>query len=82
MKPTRTWLVIADGARARILEDDGADHRLHKVKGHEYMGDHLARHDQVSDRQGRSFNCHARISRRSRPIPIRTANSRRRLRMI
>jgi protein required for attachment to host cells len=59
MKPTRTWLVIADGARARILEDDGTGHRLQKVKRHEYMGDHSARHDRVSDRQGRSFNCHA-----------------------
>jgi hypothetical protein len=23
MKPTRTWVLIADGARARILQNDG-----------------------------------------------------------
>jgi protein required for attachment to host cells len=58
MKPTRTWVLVADGARARILENDGPGHGLHEVEGHEFKGDHSATHDIVSDRQGRSFSSH------------------------
>jgi protein required for attachment to host cells len=58
MKPTRTWVLIADGARARILENDGPGHGLHEVEGHEFKGDHSATHDLVPDRQGRSFSSH------------------------
>ena len=58
MKPTRTWVLIADGARARILENDGPGHGLTEVKGHEFEADHSATHELVSDRQGRSFSSH------------------------
>ena len=56
MKPTRTWILIADGARARILENDGPGRGL---VGHDqlvFSGDHSATHDLVSDREGRSFS--------------------------
>ena len=33
MKPTRTWVLIADGARARILENDGPNHGLTAIEG-------------------------------------------------
>ncbi len=56
MKPTRTWVLIADGARARVLENDGPGHGLQFVHGHDFSADHSATHDLVSDRQGRSFN--------------------------
>ena len=56
MKPTRTWVLIADGARARILENDGPGHGLHEVAGHEFHGDHQATHEIVDDQQGRSNN--------------------------
>ena len=56
MKPTRTWVLIADGARARILENDGPGHGLHEVAGHEFSSDHAATHDLVTDRQGRSHS--------------------------
>lgn len=58
MKPTRTWVLIADGARARILENDGSNHGLNAIEGLEFRGDHSATHDLVSDREGRSFSSH------------------------
>ena len=58
MKPLHTWILIADGARARILENNGPDHHLIAVEGLEFTGDHSATHELVSDRQGRSFSSH------------------------
>ncbi len=58
MKPTRTWILVADGARARILENDGPNHGLIAIVGLEFQGDHSATHDLVSDREGRSFSSH------------------------
>ena len=58
MKPTRTWVLIADGARARILANNGPGHGLHAVDGLQFQGDHSATHDLVSDQQGRSFSSH------------------------
>jgi protein required for attachment to host cells len=56
MKSTRTWVLIADGARARILENDGPNHGLTAIEGLEFQGDHSATHDLVPDREGRSFS--------------------------
>ena len=58
MKPIRTWVLIADGARARILENDGPGRGLQAVDGLTFASDHSATHDLVSDRQGRSFSSH------------------------
>ena len=58
MKPTRTWILIADGARARILSNDGPGHGLKALEGFEFSGDHSATHDLVDDREGRSFSSH------------------------
>lgn len=58
MKQLRTWILIADGARARILENHGPGHSLVEVEGMEFIGDHSATHDLVSDKQGRSFSSH------------------------
>jgi protein required for attachment to host cells len=58
MKPIRTWVLIADGARARILENDGPGHGLAAIGGLVFHGDHSATHDLVSDREGRSFSSH------------------------
>jgi protein required for attachment to host cells len=58
MKPTRTWVLIADGARARILENDGSNHGLTAIEGLEFQADHSATHDLVPDREGRSFSSH------------------------
>ncbi len=55
MKPTRTWILIADGARARILENDGPGRGLHPVPGAVFHGDHASTHDIMSDRTGRTY---------------------------
>ena len=56
MKAIRTWVLIADGARARILQNNGPGHGLTAVDGQVFEGDHSATHDLVSDREGRSFS--------------------------
>jgi protein required for attachment to host cells len=56
MKPIITWILIADGARARVLRNDGPDHGVTAVDGFVFQGDHSATHDIMSDRQGRSFS--------------------------
>ncbi|MES1200014.1 MAG: host attachment protein [Pseudomonadota bacterium] len=56
MKTARTWVLIADGARARVLKSDGPGHKLSAVAGMEFRGDHAATHDLMSDRQGRSYS--------------------------
>ena len=58
MKPVKTWILIADGARARVLQNDGPGHGLHAVEGLVFHGDHSATHDLVSDREGRSYSSH------------------------
>jgi protein required for attachment to host cells len=54
MKPTRTWILIADGARARILENDGPGNGLNAVEGMTFHGDHASTHEIMSDRTGRT----------------------------
>lgn len=71
MKPLRTWALIADGARARILENNGpahgdgqhggaghgeSSHDWMPVEGLTFQGDHSATRELVTDRQGRSFS--------------------------
>jgi protein required for attachment to host cells len=56
MKPIKTWALIADGARARILDNSGPGHSWTGVEGHVFDSDHAATHDLVSDREGRSFS--------------------------
>ncbi len=71
MKPLKTWALIADGGRARIVENNGPVHG-HSAPGgigngetaHEWTvvedmvfdNDHSSTHDLVTDRQGRSFS--------------------------
>ena len=56
MKQLRTWVLVADGARAQIYENTGPEHALVAVEGLDFKGDHSATHDLVSDKQGRSFS--------------------------
>ncbi|MFN0194771.1 MAG: host attachment protein [Aestuariivirga sp.] len=56
MKPTRTWVLIADGARARILESTGSGHGLEPVAGMTFNSDHSATHDLVTEREGRGHS--------------------------
>lgn len=56
MKPTITWILIADGARARVLEHKGPGKGLNEVPGLEFADDHLRSGDVMADRPGRSFD--------------------------
>ena len=54
MKPKRTWILIADAGRARILAGDGTG-GLKQVAGLHFEVDLPRTHDLVSDRQPRSM---------------------------
>ena len=58
MKKTVTWVLIADGAQARVLENTGPGKGLQQVGGLEWSIDPLQAQDIVSDRPGRSFASH------------------------
>jgi protein required for attachment to host cells len=55
MKPTTTWILIADGARARIFANHGPGKGIEAVKGAEFSADHRPDHEIVRDRSGRTF---------------------------
>jgi protein required for attachment to host cells len=55
MKPTTTWILIADGARARIFANHGPGKGIEAVKGAEFDGDHRPDREIMSDRPGRAF---------------------------
>lgn len=73
MKPVRTWVLVADGARARVLVNEGPGKGLRPVAGHVFEGEHGATHDLVTDRQGRSFSSvgHGRSAIEARSDPHR-----------
>lgn len=54
MKPTRTWIVIADGANARVFESHGPAQRLAPVESMTMSGDHRANHEILADRPSRT----------------------------
>jgi protein required for attachment to host cells len=58
MKSVKTWILIADGARARVLLNEGPGRGIQVVEGLVFHGDHSATHDLVSDREGRSYSSH------------------------
>jgi protein required for attachment to host cells len=58
MKSTKTWILIADGARARVLENDGPGKGLIAIDRLVLHGDHAATHDIVDDREGRTHSSH------------------------
>ena len=56
MKPVRTWILVADGARARIVLNDGPGHGVKALAGHEFGIDLPSSRNIMADRQGRSFD--------------------------
>jgi protein required for attachment to host cells len=56
MKPVSTWIVIADGARARIVRNDGPGKGVAALPGLEFQGDHSAAFDIAADKPGRAFD--------------------------
>lgn len=55
MQPRKTWLLVADGAEARLFAVDGAGHRLELVGEESDRAAHHKTSDLVSDRAGRGF---------------------------
>lgn len=53
MKPTRTWIVIADGSRAHILLNEGPDKGLSFVPGSDFRHDAPPNREIYTDRPGR-----------------------------
>lgn len=56
MKKTVTWVLIADGARARVLEHTGPGRGLRQVDGLEFAIDPLQAQDIMADRPGRGHS--------------------------
>jgi protein required for attachment to host cells len=56
MKPTRTWIVIADGDQAKIFENDGPGRGLHAVKDLQLEQQRLKAQDIMADKPGRAGN--------------------------
>ena len=56
MKKTVTWILLADGAQARVLENTGPGKGLKQVDGLDWSIEPLQAQDIVTDRPGRSFS--------------------------
>jgi protein required for attachment to host cells len=54
MKPTTTWILIADGARGRLFANRGPGKGL-ELLDENLDADHRATHDIVDDRLGRTY---------------------------
>jgi protein required for attachment to host cells len=58
MKPVRTWVLVADGSRARVLENLGPGKGLHQVPATDEAWQLPANRDILADRPGRSHESH------------------------
>ncbi len=54
MKPTTTWILIADGGRAQLFANHGPGKGVEAVVGGAFDADHRADHEIVSDKKGRT----------------------------
>lgn len=55
MKPTTTWILIADGAHARLFANRGPGKGIEAVEGGVINGDHRPDSELVRDRLSRTF---------------------------
>lgn len=55
MKKHKTWILIADGARARILSNDGPGKGLSEPMNHELAASHAPSRSYGTDKPGRGF---------------------------
>lgn len=53
MKPIRTWILIADGARARIFQRDGRSGPLTPATDHDFARPLMPSREIISDKPGR-----------------------------
>jgi len=55
MKPVKTWILVADGARARIVVNEGPGKGVKQLEGADFRAEHPSSGDVMADRPGRSF---------------------------
>jgi protein required for attachment to host cells len=60
MKPVRTWILIADGGRGRIVENTGPGRGVHLATDMEFHSELPANRDLFADRPGRSLGAAGR----------------------
>jgi protein required for attachment to host cells len=58
MKAAKTWIVIADGARARLVSAEGHGEMLHVVEQREFSSDHRPNRELQRDRPARVYESH------------------------
>ena len=56
MKPVRTWILIADGARARIVANTGPGRGIQQINNFDFRADKRPTSDLKTDRPGRTFS--------------------------
>ncbi|KKB12850.1 hypothetical protein VE25_05275 [Devosia geojensis] len=56
MKKTITWILIADGSQARVLENTGPGKGLKQVRGLDFSIPAMQAKDIMADRPGRAFS--------------------------
>ncbi len=56
MKKTITWILIADGARARVFKNEGPGKGVQSALDRDFSSENLASRDLVSDNPGRTFD--------------------------
>ncbi|HVY50245.1 MAG TPA: host attachment protein, partial [Devosia sp.] len=74
MKPTRTWIVIADGDQAKIFENDGPGKGLKPISNLTLEQERLRAREIMADRPGRTGTApgaHAAIQYHSDPVDMR-----------
>lgn len=70
MKKTVTWVLIADGAQARVLENTGPGKGLHLVDGLNWAIEPLQAQDINSDKPGRSHTSIGRSGMEPKTDPV------------
>jgi protein required for attachment to host cells len=56
MKPTITWIVIADGDKAKIFEHEGPGKGLRAIKDLQFEQEHLKAQEIMADKPGRGHS--------------------------
>jgi protein required for attachment to host cells len=73
MRPVRTWILIADGGRGRIVENAGPGRGVYLANGMDFHAELPANREIFADRPGRSVEAvgYARHSTEEPPDPHR-----------
>ena len=78
LKQPRTWILVADSARARAVAWVGRDEPLQQVEGFDMRFHHEYAHDMMSERPGRTHESHGATRHAIEPHvdPVRQAEHR------